>query len=163
MQILSKKIVLIGNIHVGKTSLIKRYVHHKFSEEYKSTIGVGIEKKVVQIENEQVTLLIWDLEGESSVEDLSSSYLIGAQGIIYVFDLSRKITWKNLATQIEYLNENFPFIPIQIVGNKSDLVDERQIKLIRSLLDDIEFYASSAKNGENVENIFNDLAKTFLF
>lgn len=163
MQILSKKIVLIGNIHVGKTSLIKRFVHHKFSEEYISTIGVGIEKKVVEIENEQVTLLIWDLEGESSVEDLSSSYLIGSQGIIYVFDLSRKITWKNLAAQIEYLNENFPFIPIQIVGNKSDLVDERQIKLIRSLLDPVEFYASSAKTGENVENVFNDLAKTFLF
>lgn len=154
--------MLLGHNNVGKSSLIQRYVHHKFSEEYLSTIGVNIEKKVVNVGKEQIIFILWDIAGQATIDLLPQSYLLGLQGIIYVFDLQRKSTWENLLSQLHFLQEHYPFVPIKIVGNKQDLVTTQQIAQIRKDLEGISIFTSSAKSGENVDLIFNKLAETYI-
>ena len=95
----TKKILLLGHFHVGKTSLIKRFVQNSFSEEYITSIGVTIEKKTIEIKGQNLTFIIWDVAGEVSIDRTPPNYLLGCEGIIYVFDLSRPSTWENLQEQ----------------------------------------------------------------
>ena len=110
----SKKIVLIGHFGVGKTSLIRRFVENTFSEDYKVTIGVHISKKTINIPaGELISLIIWDLEGQDDIKKTRPSYLLGTNGFIYVFDLSRPATFENLNSELTFLKENFPNTPVK--------------------------------------------------
>lgn len=155
----SKKIVLLGHVSVGKTSLIRRFVHDFFSEKYVTTIGVTIEKKDLTIEGSKMKMIIWDIEGQAMVENVPESYLLGVQGIFYVFDLSRKETRVNLKNQLEFLRNEYPFVPIKIIGNKLDLINSLKFQEIEKELQPLKFEASSALTGENVEKSFMSLAK----
>ena len=94
---ISKKIVLIGHFGVGKSSLIRRFVEDTFTEDYKVTIGVHILKKEVSIpkSDKDITLVIWDLEGNDDITNTRPSYLIGTNGFLYVFDMTRPATYQN--------------------------------------------------------------------
>lgn len=165
MESRPKKIVLLGHVNVGKTSLVKRFVHDFFSEKYISTIGVTVERKVVQIEDTSITLIIWDIEGHANTENVPEAFLIGTQGIIYVFDLARRETCSNLKEQLDFLRSILPFVPIKILGNKMDLIDENelnQFQLEFSEKHGVNFYPTSAKTGINVEIVFNSLAKLLM-
>ena len=158
----SKKIVLIGHFGVGKSSLLRRFVENTFSENYTVTIGVHIMKKEVQLGTDNVTLIIWDVEGTDDFTKYRPSYLFGASGFVYVFDASRAVTFSDLKYNLEHLEDKYPGIPVQIIGNKVDLVDRE--KLLEDLADQqIEHtYLSSAKTGENVELLFKNLAAQLL-
>ncbi|TPN83881.1 Rab family GTPase [Aquimarina algicola] len=157
---LSKKVVLLGPFGVGKTSLFRRFVDNEFSEEYKVTLGVQIKKKVVQLpDGRELSMIIWDTEGHSdNVEDTRKSYLLGSHAFIYVFDLTRKETYASLNHDIDYLTKTYPKVVAKVIGNKLDLVNEKEIT---SQLKEhnIEFDClTSAKTNKNVQDFFSDLA-----
>lgn len=153
----SKKVLLVGHFNVGKTSLIKRFVNNSFSEEYITSIGVTIEKKEIIIEGENMTIIIWDIAGEVTIKKTPKSYLMGLHGLIYVFDLTRESTWLNMEEQVTDIQEMFPTAPFKIVGNKKDLVRSKELdRVLRELPVPCD-YTSSAKTGENVEQMFHDL------
>ncbi|GER60129.1 GTP-binding protein [Patiriisocius marinus] len=159
----SKKIVLLGHFGVGKSSLIRRFVENTFSENYKVTIGVHIFKKVVEVSNsDSISLIIWDLEGQDDIKKTRSSYLLGTNGFIYVFDLSRPITFENLNSELEFLKENFPNIPVKVVGNKMDLVTKLYLKDYSEVFGHLVDFFTSAKTGSRVDNLFSKLAKELL-
>lgn len=165
MESRPKKIVLLGHVNVGKTSLVKRFVHDFFPEKYISTIGVTVERKVVQIEDTSITLIIWDIEGHANTENVPEAFLIGTQGIIYVFDLARRETCSNLKEQLDFLRSILPFVPIKILGNKMDLVAENELNQFQLEFSEkygVNFYPTSAKTGINVEIVFNSLAKLLM-
>lgn len=153
---------MLGYINVGKTSLIRQFVHHSYSEIFNTTIGVTIEKKILLIDKHEVSLVIWDIEGHATVREVPGTYLLGTHGIIYVFDLQRPSTWSSLRDQINFLENELPTIPVKIVGNKADKVSQDDIEQIRIQLNPLEFYTSSAKTGENVGQIFTELAKDLI-
>ena len=158
---LSKKVVLLGHFGVGKTSLFRRFMDNEFSEEYKVTLGVQIKKKVISLpDGRELSMIVWDIEGHSDgVEDTRKSYLLGSHAFIYVFDLTREETYLTLSKDLEYLKTNYNKIPTKIIGNKLDLVNEKEI---RSYLveQDIPFDClTSAKTNKNVQDFFSDLAK----
>ena len=157
-----KKIVLLGHFGVGKTSLVRRYVESAFSEDYLVTVGVHVKKKDVTVDNEIVTLIIWDIEGNNSIEKARSSYLLGTQGFIYVFDVKRQETYANIEEEMDFLKDNYNGIPVRLVGNKADLFTEDFDATFfkESHFDDC--YFTSAKTGENVENLFEDIAKRMM-
>ena len=158
---MNKKVILVGHFGVGKTSLVQQFVYSKFSEKYLTTIGVKIDKKVVEFDGYQMTLLIWDIAGETEQNSVSKSYKLGSHGIIYVFDLTRPSTYENLDKQLDYLKTLLPNAPIQVLGNKKDLISEEELNSIKESIP-LFFKATSAKTGEHVEEAFIDLAKAML-
>jgi small GTP-binding protein len=153
----AKKIVLVGHFGVGKSSLIRRFVQNSFSDDYLVTIGVHILKKVVEINSQLTTLVIWDIEGKEEIQKVRTSYLMGTSGFIYVIDPTRIQTYQNLKIELEFIKKNYPKIPVITVSNKSDLidVDDFRQKIEKDNLK-IDFFAS-AKTGSNVETIFSKL------
>ncbi|MEB3342016.1 Rab family GTPase [Okeania sp.] len=167
---ISKKICLVGDFGVGKTSLIRRFVDRQFSDQYLSTVGVKISSKVVNLstteikKNSSLRLLIWDLEGHTKFKAIAPSYLQGASGAIVVADVTRQETIANLSERLElFFSVNPKGIAI-LALNKSDLVDAEIINQLLLKLNNqedervIATYNTSAKTGENVDDIFDKLS-----
>ncbi|MEM8967693.1 MAG: Rab family GTPase [Bacteroidota bacterium] len=156
---ISKKVILLGHYGVGKSSLTRRFVYQKFSNQYNTTIGVNIEKKVVALPTCEISMIIWDIAGETSHQKVPQSYKLGAHGVIYVVDLTRPNTYQKLDTEILNLQKSLPDVPMLVIGNKKDLFTEKERTDIVKQLPLEPFALSSAKTGENVDAIFTELAK----
>lgn len=163
MRTIQKKVCLLGDIAVGKTSLIRRYVEGRFDDKYLSTIGVNISRKVLERENVTLNLLIWDLAGGEDFKHLSDRYLLGAVGALVVCDLTRPDTLPIVKDYIEEMHKVYAGAAVVLAGNKVDLEDQRVIT-------DDELEAAgrstnspclltSAKTGQSVEDAFLLLAK----
>ena len=159
---ISKKVILTGSFGVGKTSLFNQFVYSRFSDKYLTTIGVKVNKKVIQVKDEDLSILLWDIAGEVSQDKVPVSYFLGANGIIYVFDLTRPSTYKNIEEDIAYLTKILPEGVLKVVGNKKDLVSEEHIEGVLSSLPVTCDLVTSAKTGDNVENLFSSLGEAML-
>ena len=159
---ISKKIILTGSFGVGKTSLFNRFIYQQFSDKYLTTIGVKVNNKTIKIDDESISMMVWDIAGEVSQDKVPASYFLGASGIIYVMDLSRPLTFVNLESDIQFLRDLLPNGTIIIVANKKDLVTEEQLETIRQELARPFDYSTSAKTGENVEELFIEMGKRLL-
>lgn len=160
MEKISKKIILAGNVGVGKTSLIRRFVHNVFSEDYKATLGFKVDKKVVEIDGKSISLLIWDVAGETNMIDIFYAHYRSSDGIIYVFDISRPPEEEKFLNDIRVLNKFLKDVPLIVVGNKIDLIEKNKINNeLKNILGFEVDYFTSAKDGDNVEEIFYQIAK----
>ncbi|MFD0963364.1 Rab family GTPase [Pseudofulvibacter geojedonensis] len=159
---LSKKIVLLGHFGVGKTSIIRKFVTNEFSTDYKVTIGVHILKKEVELPNQNVSLIIWDLEGTDNIDLINKSYLLGAHGFIYVYDVTRPVTFSNLKENVEKLKQQFTKTTIKTVGNKIDLLENNIKSLGNDELIALTDVFSSAKTGDNIEELFKELTQDII-
>ena len=151
-----KKILLLGDFSVGKTSLVRRYVDGAFDDKYLTTIGVKISKKLVEIDGVECELLIWDVEGSTPSKKISLGYYRGASGAIFVTDITRRETLKNLQEHKDiFLAEN-PDAHYVTAYNKADKLSEIARERI-GVEDDV--FLTSAKDDENVEALFVELVK----
>ncbi len=159
---IQKKVCMVGAFATGKTSLVARFVRSIYSEVYQSTVGVKIDKKTVKLENEEINLILWDIQGEDDFQKLRLSYLRGLSGYLLVVDGTRRATFdKALSIQqsIEQMLGKLPFI---IILNKSDLVEEWEID--KTNVDELSnkgwsVIKGSAKTGLGVEEAFLALTK----
>lgn len=171
MATISKKICMIGDFGVGKTSLIRRFVDRQFSDDYLSTVGVKISRKIVELtgvkqqEKLNLQLLIWDLEGHTKFKAIAPSYLQGSSGAIIVADVSRIETLERLPEHIKLFLSINPKSSFIIALNKSDLIDEEKLLKLIELVQLQEgvnkvsvIYQTSAKTGLSVDEIFQKLA-----
>ncbi|MDY6784427.1 MAG: Rab family GTPase [Cyanobacteriota bacterium] len=172
MATISQKMCMIGDFGVGKTSLIRRFVDRQFSDRYLSTVGVKISRKAVEVSSAEgqlktVQLLIWDLEGHTKFKAIAPSYLQGSKGALIVGDVSRPETIERLGEHIQLFLSVNPKGIIILALNKIDLVDDRQLAQLRELIQGdrdrvMELYNTSAKTGENVDEIFYSLASNMI-
>lgn len=168
MATISKKICLIGDFGVGKTSLIRRFVERQFSDQYLSTVGVKISRKTVELIEptpQKMQLLIWDLEGHTKFKSIAPSYLKGASGAIVVGDVTRQETIDNIPERANLFLEVNPKGIMIFALNKSDLVDEDKLANMPQFKDFeqvIATYPTSAKTGSYVDEIFQKLAYAML-
>jgi small GTP-binding protein len=162
MRLIQKKVCLLGEFAVGKTSLVRRYVEGSFDDKYLSTIGVKVSRKLLAREDCRVNLVIWDLAGGEDFSGHDHNYLRGLSGAVLTFDLTRPETLGILSQYAEQVHEINPEAALVIAANKFDLVTESNIP--RSGLDifcrsnDSQFLYTSAKTGENVERLIDLLA-----
>ncbi|WP_439128082.1 Rab family GTPase [Polaribacter sp.] len=155
---IAKKVLLVGNFGVGKTSLIRRFVLNQFSEDYISTIGVRVSSKVVAYNNQEIKLLIWDVAGTSGDEKIPKAYFLGASAAMFVFDVSREETYLTIENHLQNIKELSGLDNITIVGNKKDLLSENELKdVVQTIPVNIDLI-TSAKEDENVEDAFLQLA-----
>jgi small GTP-binding protein len=153
----SKKVVLVGHFGVGKSSLMRRFVQNTFSDNYIVTIGVHILKKEIKIEELNLTLVIWDIEGKDDIQKVRSSYLLGTSGFIYVIDPTRSQTYERFNEEIDFIKTTYPTSKIVSVANKSDLINIEEFKnLLEQENISIDYFAS-AKEGIEVENLFQKI------
>ncbi len=172
MSIISKKICLVGDFSVGKTSLIRRFVEDKFSDRYLSTVGVKISRKHIELATPKVSrsvnLLIWDIEGQTKFQPIAANYLRGASGSIIVADLTRPETLEHLQKHLELFLSVNPKGLATIAFNKSDLAVEEKLARITQLynFEDhpqvIATYITSAKTGDYVDTMFTQLAEKMI-
>ena len=159
---IQKKICMLGSFAVGKTSLVQRFVQSIYSDKYHTTVGVKVDKKVVPVGADQVTLLLWDIEGAETEHDLRKSYLRGASGYLLVADGTRNDTlYKALALQSR-AEETVGSVPFLLLLNKSDLaemwdIDSREMAALEQK--DWQVMNTSAKTGQGVEEAFLTLAQ----
>lgn len=164
---LSKKICLLGEFAVGKTSLVRRFVYNLFDDRYISTIGVRVSRKMVAVPVDQqiveLTMMVWDLAGSEEFNQVSRSYLRGAAGAILVYDVTRPATFEQLYTYVLNLYKVNPQAKMVVAGNKIDLVDHEQLDLSKAQKFAAELqtqlYLTSAKQGDDVDNLFRYLGK----
>ena len=157
----SNKIILTGNYSVGKTSLILRYVENKFKKSYIATLGVQISKKTVELnDTTKMNFIIWDIACQiAHMASYRARFYNGANGAFIVIDRTREGNLDSIERWYEDIKKSIPRnIPIVIVGNKSDLVDEiviteEQIKEVANKYD-FHYILTSAKTGENVNDAF---------
>lgn len=170
-NVIRKKICLVGDFAVGKTSLVRQYVDREFSDKYLSTVGVKISRKMVEFHGSKDTtsvpleLVVWDVEGSNAFNFVTSSYLKGAHGTIVVADSTRPETIMNTRLHIDSFFAVSPQGCAVIALNKCDLVDaERARSLLQGIASDrvLAIRQTSAKTGEGVDALFTIMAKSLM-
>lgn len=162
---LQKKICMLGSFAVGKTSLVRRYVDSMFSENYVTTIGVKIDKKVVSIDQTELGLILWDVYGEDNHQSVLPSYLRGMAAYILVVDASRPATFASAKKLHSLVLDTLGAKPFVLVLNKSDIKSEWQMddeifaELSTAAISTIE---TSAKTDTGVDELFQTLASCFV-
>lgn len=148
---------MLGGFSVGKTSLVDRYVYSRFSDKYLSTVGVKISKKIMSVDGNDVTLVLWDVEGKDIYANVSLSYLRGSMGFFTVADGTRKESLDAAvslrATAISVAGD----IPSCLLINKADLKDQWEIteSMLAPLVEQgVHILHTSAKTGLGVEEAF---------
>lgn len=161
------KVILMGDYAVGKTCIIRRYVSNTFIEDYKASIGVDITSQELKFDNADVQLQIWDMSGQTDFKLVRSQFMSGTDLGLIVFDLTRPSSLDNVSRWMNEIHAMVPKLPLVLVGNKSDLVNERQIsKEVAEKAaqeQNMLFYTeTSAKSGENITQLFSDIAQRLL-
>ena len=158
---LQRKLCMLGGFGVGKTSLVRRFVHSVFSDTYLTTVGVKIDKKTVELAGKTVNLILWDLAGEDDLASLRMSYLRGAAGYLLIADGTRPATLDVARSLNQRVEAEFGKLPFALLLNKSDLRDQWAIGDAEIAgLNERGWWirSSSAMTGEGVEEAFRDLA-----
>ena len=162
---LHKKVCMLGGFAVGKTSLVARFVHSIFSDRYRTTIGVKIDKKLVRAGEEELSLILWDIHGDDEFQRVRPTYLRGAHGYLLVADGTRAVTLEQ-ARELQRLAEStVGDVPFRLLLNKADLAHEWEVNT--PVLTELEqsgwqIIRTSAKSGAGVEEAFASLASALV-
>lgn len=161
---IQKKICMVGLFGTGKTSLVQRFVHSRFSERYLTTVGVKIDRKEVEVDGAGITIVLWDLAGRDGHEDITASYLRGAHGILYVADGTRRETCDQLPELRALARDAAGDVPGLLALNKTDLADRWALarRDEEALARDWDLLRTSAKTGDGVEEAFRRLGRATL-
>jgi|SRR5215475_5859776 len=162
---LQKKICMLGSFAVGKTSLVRRFVESIYSDVYQTTVGVKVDKKNVQVNGADLTLVLWDIYGEDDYQKMRWTYLRGASGYLLVAEGTRKATIDKAVSLEQRVREEVGVIPFVFALNKCDLLQDWEVdSAVEAQLADKGWNTlrSSAKTGEGVEEAFCLLARKML-
>jgi len=159
---IQKKVAMLGYFGVGKTSLVRQFVSSLFDDKYLATIGVKVDKKVVEAAGEQVQLMLWDIAGAEERFSVPLSFVRGSSGILLVVDGTRPDTLERALELEGRVREELGRLPLVVALNKADLtdawrLDPSQIARLEPLGGPI--LRSSARTGEGVEEAFLALAE----
>jgi small GTP-binding protein len=162
---IQKKVCMVGAFATGKTSLVAQFVHSIYSEVYQTTVGVKIDKKLVQVGEETLTLILWDLHGEDDFQKLHLSYLRGSSGYFLVVDGTRRATLDKAYILQSKIEQEIGVTPFVLLLNKADLQDEWELEdeaIAEAIEQGWTVIKSSARTGLGVEEAFLTLSQKML-
>jgi hypothetical protein len=161
--VLQKKVCVLGAFGVGKTSLVRRYVESIFSDTYLTTVGVKVDKKVLEVGGRQLTLVLWDVAGEDETTSIRMSYVRGAAACFLVADGTRPETLDVVRRIQARVSAEIGDLPYLVILNKADLQAEWELpEIIDGLAGAVAVIRASAKTGDGVEQSFQELAQRLL-
>jgi len=164
------KIIIFGDAGCGKTTLTQRFLTNLFVSDSKMTIGVDFEVKSLEVDKQKVKLQIWDFGGEERFRFLLPTYVRGARGGLFLFDITNYSSIAHIDDWLSVIRKEIraeDIFPIIVVGGKADLAENREvsaeegIKIAKSRNVD-GFIETSSKTGENVEKTFEALTRLML-
>ena len=162
------QLLIIGNSIVGKTSILTKYTLKTYNENYLATVGLDFFTKDETIDNKLIRIKIWDTAGQERYKAITKCFFQRAQGIMIVFDVTNKKSFDDLKIWIESINlqskltEDLENMPIIIIGNKIDMpnrVISKETATNFAKEQNFDYYETSAKTGEGVENAIKELVK----
>jgi small GTP-binding protein len=162
MKVIQKKVCLLGDFGVGKTSLVARTVKNEFPDKYLTTVGVKMDTKSVSVSDDlDVKVILWDIAGDSFLNSKAMSYIRGSAGFIFVADGTRMNTLNSVLqinSEADRLLGDLPFV---LLVNKHDLTEQWDVSELA--LENLknrggQIFYTSAKTGENVELALTTLA-----
>lgn len=155
---ISKKVAMLGMWGVGKTSLVRQFVHSSFDDKYLSTLGVKVDKKVVHLETQDVNLMLWDIAGAEDKFSVPMHYIKGAAAFLLVVDGTRQESLDSARDLVKKIELEIGDLPFVVAVNKSDLEWQITIDQVAATFK-VDTFSTSAKTGENVELLFTRLAE----
>ena len=153
------KVVLIGDMKVGKTNIVSRYIKNEFNKDSMSTIGVEFGSKELVIEGHNVKVQIWDTAGQEKYKSITNAYYKGAKGAFVVYDITNKNSFDNADNWLNNLRASADKkCSIILIGNKSDLEDKREVSIEqgeeKAKNSEMAFMETSALSGDNIDKAF---------
>ena len=162
------KLVILGDVSVGKSNFLYRFVDGEFNPIHVATVGFDFKSRVWEIPNlkKKVKFQIWYTAGQEKYMSINKNLFQRVQGIILMYDITREDTFNNLSKWMEHIKENANGIPLILIGNKSDLNNERKVNeedgKAFAKNNKIIFLEASAKIGTNVEESFMKLSELII-
>ena len=159
------KLVFLGDIYVGKTSIINRFMYESFDNNYQATIGIDFLSKTLSLDDRTVRLQLWDTAGQERFRSLIPNYIRDSSVAVIVFDITNKQTFLNCDKWVEDVkNERGNDAVVVLVGNKIDKTEERTVSREEAETKakelDAVYIETSAKTGDNVKQLFKQIATT---
>jgi small GTP-binding protein len=157
----ARKVCMLGDFGVGKTSLVSRFVRNTFSDQYLTTVGVKVDSKEVALaDGRALKLVVWDIAGKSALDALNMSYLRGASGLLLVADGTREAT---LRAAIDLLMQSRSLLPdahAVLLVNKLDIIERWEVApaTLAELRRTLPVFETSARSGDGIEQAFAELA-----
>ena len=162
------KVILLGSIAVGKTSLLKKYIKNEFNNEYQCKIKSEFQTKILNINNQtQAKLTIWDTCGDEKYRAITRQYYRDGQGILLIYDVTNKSTFDDIPNWYQEIKDNAPNdVVVILVANKTDLIKERKVSIedgeAMATNLSIDYLEISAKTGDNLHLLFETLSHSMM-
>ena len=161
------KLLILGDSAVGKTNFLCKLTENKFNQNYMASTAIDIKNTSIKINGKNIKLQIWDTAGQEKYRALTRSFLIKAQGILALYDITNHTSFDNLQSWLTLIKEEcYVDIPVIIVGNKMDLEEKRIVDKEEASeyakKQNVEFIETSSKTGENVEKTLYILTEKVL-
>ncbi|MHA1233713.1 MAG: Rab family GTPase [Promethearchaeota archaeon] len=161
------KVIIIGEAGVGKTSLVKRFVSGHFTKDYRTSIGANLFIKELNLNSgNNVSIQIWDIAGQERWKKMRHLYYKGAHGALIVGDFTRENSFEQVKEfWNQDLNKYCDEIPKILIVNKVDLdsiISNNEIEKLAQAINVKTIIFTSAKNGQNVEKAFHQMAEAII-
>lgn len=166
------KVVLLGNAAVGKTSLLERFINERFNENlsYQNTIGAAFAAKQMEINGHNIVMGIWDTAGNERYDAMTRIYYRGAKAAVVCYDITMSNTFQKAKFWVRELRAIEEECKIYLVGTKTDILSnpvilaDPGIDIVTNYANGIQakFFLTSSKTGENVAELFTEIASDFL-
>ena len=161
------KITTLGEGGVGKTTLLHNYIDRKFWEDTRLTIGVEFFLEGINIGGKRVKLQVWDFGGQEQFKFLHDYYVAGVKGGLLMFDLTRPLTIEKLDDWVNLVRKVSKNAPLILIGTKKDMIESVSVSddialKYKKKYNCIDYVKTSAKTGENVDLVFETLAKAII-
>ena len=157
----ARKVCMLGDFGVGKTSLVARFVRNTFSDQYLTTVGVKVDSKEMRLaDGGALKLVLWDIAGKSALDALNMSYLRGASGLMLIADGTREATLRAALDLLMQSRSLLPDAKVVLLINKLDVIERWEVApaTLAELRRTLPVFETSARFGEGVELAFADLA-----
>ena len=157
------KYIIVGDPSVGKSCILNQFLNGAFTEDYDITVGVEFGAKTISFSNKRVKLQIWDTAGQDSFKSITRAYYRGSAAALICYDITSKETFENLESWLDECKENGnPEMMLALVGNKTDLEDEREVTVEEgksfAKKHNLLFFETSAKTADKVGQLFQESA-----